>query len=107
MIHLVQINNYSVAGTKNNPNLKAVKTNTQEIGLEMQFLNRRIGFEVSAYKSENNGATISSSLFNSNWITVQDILMLHTVENKGIEVQFNVTPFKTKDFSMGCFCKLV
>ncbi|WP_367773556.1 SusC/RagA family TonB-linked outer membrane protein [Flavobacterium sp. WC2421] len=93
---------YSVASTKNNPNLKAVKTNTQEIGLEMQFLNRRIGFEVSAYKNVNDGEAISVPYSTSTGNSARYINAA-TVENKGIEVQFNVTPFKSKNFQWDVF----
>ena len=93
---------YSVSGTKNNPDLKAVKTNTQEIGIEMQFFNRRLGFDVSAYKNVNNGEAFqvpySTSTGNSS-----RYINAATVENKGIEVQFNATPIKTKDFSWEVF----
>ena len=93
---------YSVAGTKNNPNLKAVKTNTQEIGLELQFLDRRVGLEVSAYKNVNNGepfqVPFSTSTGNSS-----RYINAATVENKGLEVQLNFTPFKTKDFAWDVF----
>lgn len=93
---------YSVAGTKNNPNLKAVKTNTQEIGLEMQFLDRRLGFEVSAYKNVNNGEAFQVP-FSTATGNSSRYINAATVENKGIEVQFNVTPFKTKDFAWDIF----
>ena len=93
---------YSVASTKNNPNLQAVKTNTQEVGLEMQFLDRRIGFDVSAYKNVNKGEAFqvpySAATGNS-----ARYINAATVENKGIEVQFNVTPIKTKDFAWDIF----
>ena len=93
---------YSVAGTKNNPNLEAVKTNTQEIGLEMQFLNRRVGFEVSAYKNVNNGEAFQVPFSTATGNSARYINAA-TVENRGIEVQLNVTPFKTKDFAWDIF----
>ena len=93
---------YSVRGTKNNPNLKAVKTNTQEIGLEMQFLDRRVGFEVSAYKNVNNGEAFEVPFSTATGNSAR-FINAATVENKGIEVQFNVTPFKTKDFAWDIF----
>ena len=89
---------YSVNGIKNNANLKPIKTKTQEIGLEMQFLKRRIGFDVSLYKNVNNGEAVNvpystSTGYSSRYINAA------TIENKGIEVQFNLTPVKTNDFA--------
>lgn len=93
---------YSVSGTKNNPDLQAVKTSTQEIGLELQFLNRRIGLELSAYKNVNNGEAFQVPFSTSTGNSARYINAA-TVENKGIEVQFNATPFKTKDFAWDIF----
>ncbi|TRX40070.1 SusC/RagA family TonB-linked outer membrane protein [Flavobacterium restrictum] len=93
---------YSVASTKNNPNLKAVKTNTQEIGLEMQFLNRRIGFDVSAYKNVNDGEAFEVP-FSTATGNSSKFINAATVENKGIEVQFNATPIKTENFQWEVF----
>lgn len=89
---------YSVNGTKNNPNLEPIKTKTQEIGLEMQFLNKRVGFDVSLYKNVNNGEAVNVPYSTATGYTNR-FINAATIENKGIEVQFNVTPVKTTDFS--------
>jgi TonB-linked SusC/RagA family outer membrane protein len=89
---------YSVNSIKNNPNLQPIKTKTQEIGLEMQFFNKRLGFDASVYKNVNNGEAVnvpySTSTGNSS-----RYVNAATIENKGIEIQLNATPFKTKDFA--------
>lgn len=89
---------YSVNNIKNNPDLEPIKTKTQEIGLEMQFFKRRLGFDVSVYKNVNNGEAInvpySTATGNSSrYINAANI------QNKGIEVQFNATPVKTNNFA--------
>jgi len=89
---------YSVNSTKNNPNLKPIKTNTYEIGLEAQFLDRRLGFDVSLYKNINDGEAIDVPYSPSTGNTKR-YLNAATIENKGIEVQFNATPVKTQDFA--------
>ncbi|WP_286968678.1 SusC/RagA family TonB-linked outer membrane protein [Flavobacterium sp. UBA4854] len=89
---------YSVNSIKNNPDLKPIKTNTQEIGLEMQFLNRRVGFDVSLYKNVNDGEAVRVPYSTATGYTSKYVNAA-TVENKGIEVQFNVTPIKTNSFS--------
>ena len=89
---------YSVNGIKNNPNLKPIKTNTYELGLEMQFLKNRVGFDVSVYKNTNDGEAVrvpfSTSTGNSS-----RYINAATIENKGIEVQFNLSPVKTNNFA--------
>ncbi|MFC0776812.1 SusC/RagA family TonB-linked outer membrane protein [Flavobacterium sp. HJSW_4] len=89
---------YSVNSIKNNPDLKPIKTNTQEIGLEMQFLNRRVGFDVSLYKNVNDGEAVRVPYSTATGYTSKYVNAAK-VENKGIEVQFNVTPVKTNNFT--------
>lgn len=93
---------YSVASTKNNPNLEPVISSTQEVGAEMQFFNRRLGFDVSLYKNVNKGEAFAVPYSTSTGNSARYINAA-TVENKGIEVQFNATPFKTKDFAWDIF----
>jgi len=93
---------YSVASTKNNPNLQPVKSKTQEVGVEMQFFNRRVGFDVALYNTLSSGQIFpvgySTAVgYNSRYANAGEL------ENKGIEVQFNVTPVKTKDFAWDIF----
>jgi len=42
---------FSVPSTKNNSQLKSEKTKSWETGLEMTFLHKRLGFDLSAYKT--------------------------------------------------------
>jgi TonB-linked SusC/RagA family outer membrane protein len=89
---------YSVSSTKNNPHLQPVYSKTQEVGLEMQFLNRRVGFDVALYKTVSDGqifpvAYSPSTGYSSKFVNAG------VLENKGIEVQLNFTPVKTNDFS--------
>jgi len=89
---------YSVNSFKNNPDLKPIKSTTQEIGLEMQFLNRRVGFDVSLYKNVNDGEAVRVPYSTATGYTSKYVNAAK-VENKGIEVQFNATPVKTNNFS--------
>jgi len=89
---------YSVNITKNNPDLEPIKTKTQEIGLEMQFLNKRVGFDVSLYKNVNDGEAIPVPYSTATGNSTRYVNAA-TIENKGIEVQFNATPIKTNNFA--------
>ncbi|WP_316634433.1 SusC/RagA family TonB-linked outer membrane protein [uncultured Flavobacterium sp.] len=88
---------YSRPNIGANADLRPVKTKSQELGLEMQFLDRRVGFEVSVYKSLSSDQVFpvdysTGTGYSSRYINAG------SVENKGIEVQFNAVPFKTHDF---------
>ena len=93
---------YSVPTTKNNPNLKPVKSKTQEVGLEMQFLERRLGFDVAYYKTESEGQIFPVAYSTATGASNQYV-NAGTLENKGFEVQMNITPVKTKDFAWDIF----
>ena len=88
----------SVATTKNNLFLKPEQNKSIEGGLEMQFFNSRLGFDVTYYQSKLVDqiipVTVSTATgFNS------FILNAGTVQNKGLEVTLTGVPIKTSDFS--------
>jgi TonB-linked SusC/RagA family outer membrane protein len=89
---------YSVNSTKNNPNLQPIKTQTYEIGLETQMFKRRLGFDVSLYKNINDGEAVSVPYSTSTGNSAR-YLNAATIENKGIELQFNATPVRTANFA--------
>jgi TonB-linked SusC/RagA family outer membrane protein len=80
-----------------NQNLLPERQESYELGLEMSFLNRRLGFDVSYYNTQNINQITSIPLSTSTGY-VSAVLNAGTIENKGVEVQFNATPFKTADF---------
>ncbi|MBS0026181.1 SusC/RagA family TonB-linked outer membrane protein [Chitinophaga sp. 22321] len=84
--------------TANNPNLKPEFTQDVEVGTTLEFLDRRIALDFAWYnrKSTNQIAPISlpaSSGFTKFYENFGEI------SNKGIEVDLNVIPVKTKDFT--------
>ncbi|HEU4789475.1 MAG TPA: SusC/RagA family TonB-linked outer membrane protein [Flavobacterium sp.] len=93
---------YSMPSTLSNSDLRPVKTASEEIGLEMQFFDRRLGFDVAVYKSLS-----TDQIFDVDYSTAvgatKRFINAGSVENKGIEVQFNVTPVKTADFAWDVF----
>ncbi|HSD05600.1 SusC/RagA family TonB-linked outer membrane protein [Flavobacterium sp.] len=93
---------YSRPSVGANPDLRPVKTTSQELGLEMQFLQKRIGFDVSVYKSLS-----SDQIFPVDYSTAtgysKKYINAGSVENKGIEVQFNAGIVHTKDFQWDVF----
>lgn len=80
-----------------NLNLLPERQENWEVGLEMQFANRRVGFDVSYYNTQNINQITSIPLSTSTGYT-SAILNAGTIENKGWEVQLNLTPLKSEDF---------
>lgn len=82
----------------NNPDLKSETSKEFEVGLEAQFFNNRIGFDVSYYKRKTvdliTPITVSNATGASNlWLNGGDM------ENTGYEAVVNATPIKTSNFS--------
>jgi outer membrane receptor protein involved in Fe transport len=94
---------FNGTGIASNPNAQAnlnllpERQNSYELGLEMSFLNRRVGFDLSYYNNQNINQITSIPLSTSTGYN-SAVLNAGTIENKGVEVQFNATPFKTTDF---------
>jgi TonB-linked SusC/RagA family outer membrane protein len=89
---------FSIPGTKNNADLKPERTKNFEAGLEMAFLDSRVGFDATYYKSNTVDQIIPLGIstatgYNSRYINAGN------VENKGVELTAFVIPVKTDNFS--------
>lgn len=86
----------SVQTIKMNDNLKPEIKTSYEIGLDMKFLQNRLGFDFTFYyNSTKNQAMLvdASSPWSQQWVNAGKI------SNKGIEFTLYTTPVKTKDFT--------
>ncbi len=88
---------FSVPATKNNANLLPERTKSYEIGLEMNFLKSRIGFDVTYYNAKSIDqilpvAVSTATGYDNEFVNAGSIL------NKGWEVTLNLTPVKSHDF---------
>jgi TonB-linked SusC/RagA family outer membrane protein len=84
--------------SKNNPDLKPERQQTQEGGLTMDFLNNRVGFDLAVYKSSTFDQLMPVSVsratgYSSKWVNAGQI------DNKGVELSLHATPVKTGNFS--------
>jgi TonB-linked SusC/RagA family outer membrane protein len=89
---------FSVSGTRNNPNLKPERTKSFETGLEMSFIDGRVGFDVTYYIQNTVDQILPVSVstatgYNSKYINAGD------VQNQGVEVSAFGTPVKSDNFS--------
>lgn len=84
--------------TKNNGELKPESTTSLELGLEMRFWDDKVGFDVSAYKTNTvdqiyPAAVSRATGFAAKYINAGD------VENKGIEASLFFRPVNTPNWS--------
>ena len=89
---------FAVPGTKNNPDLKPELTRSGEIGIELAFLQNRLGVEANVYQQNTINQIIrvdvsTSSGYNSRFINSGE------VRNKGVEISGYIVPIKTTDFN--------
>ena len=89
---------FSIPDTKNNANLKPERTKSIEAGLEAAFLNSRLGFDLTFYKTNTVDQITPVSV-----TTASGYLNLYVnageVQNQGVEVSAFIVPVKTRDFS--------
>jgi TonB-linked SusC/RagA family outer membrane protein len=89
---------FSISGTRNNPDLKAERTRSFEIGTEMSFLDGRAGFDFTFYKQNTLDQIIPLPVsratgYNAKYVNAGNI------QNKGIELQVFGTPVESDNFS--------
>ncbi|MGV8091690.1 MAG: SusC/RagA family TonB-linked outer membrane protein [Mangrovibacterium sp.] len=87
----------TIPDTKNNPDLKPERQRSWEGGLELNFLQNRVGLDLALYKTNTFDQLINLPVsyatgYDEKWINAGEI------ENKGIELALNGTPVKTDDF---------
>lgn len=89
---------YTLPNTNKNPDLKPERTKSFEVGLETSTFKKRLGFEITYYKTNTvdqivSTAVSSSSSYTYAWVNGGNI------ENNGLEIQLTGTPVKTENFS--------
>ncbi|WP_207432651.1 SusC/RagA family TonB-linked outer membrane protein [Sabulibacter ruber] len=89
---------YSVPGTRYNPDLKPERTKSSEIGLETAFLDNRLGFEVTVYKSNTINQILPVSVSAATGYSYKYV-NAGEVENRGIETALRFQPIKNDIFS--------
>jgi TonB-linked SusC/RagA family outer membrane protein len=80
-----------------NPGLKPETTNSYEVGLEMNFLKNRIGFDLTFYLSETKNQILPLSVSGSTGY-VEQVVNAGLITNRGVEIGLNLVPVETTAF---------
>lgn len=88
---------YSVNTTKNNPDLKSEKTRSYELGIEMDFFMKRLGFDVAYYQMNSLDQILPVRVSDATGYYYKYVNS-GEMRNRGIEVSLHVSPIKTNDF---------
>lgn len=90
-------NGYGTSGTIGNPNLEPEQTKGPELGLELRFLQDRISLDLTYYNQETSNVLLSRPIpYSTGHAAILD--NAGVIVNKGIEIEANFIPIKTKDF---------
>ena len=89
---------FDTANTRANSELKPERSKEVELGMEMQFFKRRLGFDVTVYQSKTTNQIINLPVSVSTGFSAT-VFNAGRIDNKGIEVSLNATPIKSQDFS--------
>ncbi|WP_250253873.1 SusC/RagA family TonB-linked outer membrane protein [Chryseobacterium sp. Marseille-Q3244] len=81
-----------------NPNLKPQRSKETEFGMEAQFFKNRLGFDVAIYKTKTFDQIINLPVSPATGYRTF-LVNAGQIDNKGVEVQLNGTPFKTDNFT--------
>lgn len=89
-------NLYAAPTVKNNPDLKPTVTSNYELGLEMSFLDRKIGVDLGVYRSLSTDQIFQVPFSTATGYSSK-FINAGSIENKGIELQLNGSIISTKD----------
>jgi len=98
---------FKISNALGNATLKPERLVSREVGLELKFLNNRVGLDFTYYNNQNKDLLLpvpisGSSGYNSVYMNAA------TMENKGVEISATITPIKTPDWNwtlLGNFAK--
>lgn len=85
---------FSVNGQKNNGDLVNELSKSWELGLEMSFAQRRIGFDVAYYNTQTTDQIFPVAVSRATGYTTK-VVNSGRIDNKGIEAVLFFTPVKT------------
>jgi TonB-linked SusC/RagA family outer membrane protein len=88
----------SATSTQNNATLVPERTKSWEIGAEVNFLQNRVGLDVSVYKSNSFDQILPVTVTAATGAT-RKFVNAGDIENRGVELALKVNPVKTADFS--------
>ncbi|HEY1115001.1 MAG TPA: SusC/RagA family TonB-linked outer membrane protein [Chitinophagaceae bacterium] len=79
-----------------NPNLKPLRTTSYEAGANIRMLKNRVGLDVAVYSGNTKDQHLQRILDRSSGFT-RVVINAGKVNNRGIEIALNGSPFKSKD----------
>ncbi|MEJ2904220.1 SusC/RagA family TonB-linked outer membrane protein [Pedobacter panaciterrae] len=92
------INTIYVPDDIKNPELKPSFAHSYEAGLDLKFLNNRLGVDFTLYKQQNKDQIIELKVSGTTGFNTT-IINAGEIENKGVELTLNGSPIRSQNFS--------
>ncbi|SFP05404.1 TonB-linked outer membrane protein, SusC/RagA family [Chitinophaga sp. YR627] len=93
-----QVTQSNAVNLVTNSTLKPLTSTTYEVGGEAQFLNNRLGIDLTYYKKQTTDDIVSTAISTASGYN-NALLNVGKLSNRGIELLLTGTPIKRKDFS--------
>lgn len=97
-----QFNNNALGGISSavspNPNLRPLKVEEKEIGLELRMFDSRVNLDVAVYKKNTLDEILNVDISNTSGFS-QTKVNVGKLENKGLEALLTIVPVKSKNFN--------
>ena len=84
--------------TISSPTIKGAVRTTKELGLDLRFINSRVGLSATYYNSTTENSAITVQINGASGFTNQTI-NAGLITQKGVDLQFNAQPLRMRDFS--------
>jgi len=88
---------FTQGATIASPDLKPERTLSSELGIDLRFLDNRLGFDFTWYKANSKDMIIPVPVSNATGSS-QFVTNAGEIENKGIELTLRATPVENRDF---------
>lgn len=92
------VNTLSVPDRLNNPDIEPSFAKAFETGIDLRFLNNRVGLELTYYKQRNENQIITLDVSGASGFT-STVVNAGLIENKGIELSLTGMPVQSKLFT--------
>jgi len=89
---------FSMPIVDNNPELKPERTRSYEAGVEISFLNNRIGLDATYFHSRTFNLITQVGVSGATGFETR-FVNVGTIQNAGVELSLNLVPVRTRDFS--------
>ncbi|MDR0559532.1 MAG: SusC/RagA family TonB-linked outer membrane protein [Prevotellaceae bacterium] len=87
----------TISSTKNNPDIRPERTQSAELGIEAGFLDNRLSVDIALYNTSSIDQILNAQTSAASGYSYQ-LINAGNINNRGIEIQLNVTPVKIRNF---------